>query len=125
MDTAAYIARMIGPLLVLNSVAVLLQGNGYRAMAQEFLGSRALVYLTGFMTLVLGLGIVNAWKPDWPLVLTLIGWLFVVGGAFRMLFTERAIAIGKAMLDRMPLIMTAGIIQLVVGLVLSHIGYVR
>ncbi|MDI1446881.1 hypothetical protein [Polyangium sp. 6x1] len=125
MDTSIYIARLIGPLLLVTGASVLFGGKSYRAMAKEFLGSRALIYLSGFMTLLIGLGIVNAWRSGWPIGLTILGWLFVVGGALRILSPERIVQMGTTMLDKRPGLMTgAGIVQLLVGLGLSYAGYV-
>lgn len=124
MNTSIYIARMIGPLLMVSGLAVLVGGKSYRAMAQEFLASRALIYVTGFMTLIIGLGIVNAWRPGWPIGLTVLGGLFVVGGALRMLFPERIKEMGAAMLDKPGLMMGAGMLQLLIGAGMSYAGYV-
>ena len=124
MDASIYIARVIGSLLIVSGVGALLGGNNYRAIAKEFLSSRALVYLAGFITLLIGLGIVNAWKPGWPIALTVIGALFVVSGTSRMLFTDRVIKFGQAMLDNKPWVMkVAGVIELLMGLGLVHTGH--
>ncbi|MDC3961720.1 hypothetical protein [Polyangium jinanense] len=125
MDSSIYIARLIGPLLLMSGASALFGGKSYRAMVKEFLGSRALIYLSGFMTLLIGLGIVNAWRSGWPIGLTIIGWLFVIGGALRMLFPERLVQVGTAMLDKRPGLLTgAGIVLLLLGLGLSYAGYV-
>jgi uncharacterized membrane protein HdeD (DUF308 family) len=124
MDASIYIARIIGPLLIVNSIGVLVGGKAYRAMAQEFLKSRALIYLTGFITLLIGLAIVNARTTGWPVALTAIGWLFVFGGGFRMLMPDRIAQFGTEMLDKTPwLMVAAGIVQLLIGLAVTQAGH--
>lgn len=124
MDASIYMARVIGSLLIVSGVGALLFGNNLRAVAKEFVNCRALVYLAGFMTLLIGLGVVNAWKPGWPVALTGIGWLFVVSGTLRMLFTDRVMQYGKAMLDNKPWLMSvSGIVQFLMGLSLMHTGH--
>ncbi len=123
MDASIYIARIIGPLLIVNSIGMLAGGKAYRAIAQEFLQNRALIYLAGFMTLLIGLAIVNAWTPGWPIALTAIGWLFVFGGVFRMLMPERMAQFGTEMLDKNPWLMAAaGIVHLLSGLAVMQAG---
>jgi hypothetical protein len=117
MDTSIEVARIIGPLLIVNAVGMLAGGKSYRAMAEEFVRSRALIYLAGFLAMFIGLEVVNAWKPGWPIALTVVGWLFVVGGAIRMLLPDRVMAMGTTMLDKKPELMTiSAIVQLLLGL---------
>lgn len=124
MDTSIHVARIIGPLLIVTSLGVLLGGKSYRLMTQEFLSSRALIYLSGFVTLLIGLETIVAWKPDWPIVLSVVGGLFVVGGALRMLMPERVAKMGMAMLGKSPWLMTASaIVQFLLGLGLLRIGH--
>ena len=45
------------------------------------------VYLNGTLLFVAGLAIVrahNVWTPRWPVLITLVGWVGVVGGLSRM-----------------------------------------
>lgn len=49
------------------------------------------VYMNGTLLLVAGLAIVrlhNRWVSGWPVLGTLIGWLFTLGGLSRMLFPQ-------------------------------------
>ena len=50
--------------------------------------SAHLVYLNGLLLFVAGLSIVrvhNVWTTDWPVLVTLMGWLFLLGGLIRMI----------------------------------------
>jgi uncharacterized protein YjeT (DUF2065 family) len=88
MTPAAYIARILGPVLVIVGLGLLLEGETFRAMAGEFLRSAALVYFSGVATLALGLAILNVhhhWTRDWRSVITMFGWLAVIGGILRIL----------------------------------------
>src|SRR5262249_19914566 len=81
MIASRYIARLMGPVLLAIGIGMVVgfmtEGDGYPALMKEFLGSRALIFLTGALTLVAGLAIVNAhnlWVPDWRVVVTVLGW---------------------------------------------------
>lgn len=126
MTMSLYIARLIGPLLLVNGAAILLAGKCYCTLAQEFLASRAMMLLSGFVTLFIGLGIVNThnlWRPGWPLLITLLGWLFVAGGTLRMAFPNTVRRMGTALLRRPRFITGSAIAELLLGLGLSFAGY--
>ena len=88
MTPSAYIARILGPVLVIIGLGLLLEGETFRAMAGEFLRSAALIYFSGLITLAVGLAILNVhhlWTPDWRSIITVFGWLALIGGIFRIL----------------------------------------
>ena len=100
MTPSAYIARILGPVLVIVGLGLLLEGETFRAMAGEFLRSAALVYFSGVATLALGLAILNVhhlWTRDWRSVITLFGWLCVIGGIFRILAPTLVQRIGRVL----------------------------
>jgi hypothetical protein len=54
-------------------------------------GSRdpVLIYVTGILMFVAGLAVVrahNRWVAAWPVLVTALGWLALIGGLCRMLF---------------------------------------
>ena len=58
MTTSTYLARLIGPVLLVAAVGALLNREAYKAMAQEFLRSPALIYLSGVLTMLAGVAVV-------------------------------------------------------------------
>ena len=68
MTPSTFVARILGPVLVTVGIGLLLEGDTFRTMADEFLHSAALIYLSGVITLTLGLAILNVhplWVRDW------------------------------------------------------------
>lgn len=59
--------------------------------------SPSVIYLNGTLLFVAGLSIVrvhNRWTGSWPVLVTLVGWLSILGGLVRMcapVFAQRAI----------------------------------
>ena len=47
MATSIFLAKLIGPVALALGVALLVNGAAFRAMADEFLASRALIFLSG------------------------------------------------------------------------------
>ena len=126
MDTSIFIARLIGPMLVVLSVGLLARPDTIRAAANEFIASRALIFLSGLLTLLGGLVIVNThnvWQAGWPVVITIFGWLFVIGGAVRILFPDTVMGIRDRMLKDKTFFTAVGAVEGLIGLWLCYAGY--
>jgi hypothetical protein len=128
MPTSIFLAKLMGPVLLAAAVGMLLNQAGYRAMAQEFLRSPALIYLSGLLTMLAGVAIVlnhNVWVADWRVLITIFGWLAAIGGAARIMLPSRVKIVGEAML-RKPRTMMIGVgIWLVIGAIFCFYGYLR
>ena len=126
MQTSLFLAKLIGPVLVVMGLGMLINRDSYRAMAREFLASRALIYIAGLFALVPGLALVlnhNVWAADWRVVITLFGWLATIGGIFRILFPQQVTKIGSAILDRPNYLTIAAAAVIALGLWLGYAGY--
>jgi hypothetical protein len=126
MQTSRYLAKLIGPVFVAIGIGMLVNAPHYRLMGEEFLHSYALIYLSGLLALPVGLAIVlahNVWKSDWRVVITVLGWLAVIGGVIRIVAPQAVAVIGSAMFGSLLLPVIAGIVVLVIGGLLSFKGY--
>jgi hypothetical protein len=127
MQTSRFLAQLIGPTLLVIGLGMLANRDGYRAMAHEFLQSRALIYLAGLLALVPGLAIVlrhNVWALDWRVLITVLGWLSVVGGVFRLVFPQKVTRIGERMVASRGYMLVGGGVVLLLGVILAICGYV-
>ncbi len=87
MQTSIFLAKLIGPVFVLMGIAVILDSKRFQELEREFIESEALIFLSGIITLPIGLAIVNThnvWVFDWPVVITFFGWLAIAAGIARM-----------------------------------------
>ncbi len=126
MQTSVLIARLMAPILVVTGLTTLINPRALREVGQEFLASRALIFIAGFLALLGGLAIVNThnlWTAGWPVIITIFGWLAVVGGIVRIAFPALTESIGEAMLAREAVLRAAGGIQAVLGAYLMIMGY--
>ncbi|HZP07833.1 hypothetical protein [Methyloceanibacter sp.] len=130
MTSSRYIARLMGPVLVAIGigmvVGIVTDGEGYLVLMKEFLGSRALIFLTAVLTLVAGLAIVNAhnlWVPDWRLVVTVLGWLFILRGVFALVLPALVQHLGEEVIAGHSGIIAGAAVTLALGAFLSVMGY--
>ncbi|MCP4780821.1 MAG: hypothetical protein GY877_08760 [Hyphomicrobium sp.] len=126
METSLFLAKLIGPVLIVIGLGLLVKPKDFLEMATDFLASRAMIFLAGLLTLVTGLAIVlthNVWVFNWPVVITILGWLSIAGGVFRILFPAGVQAMGASMMDKPAMMTVSGVIQIVLGLWLCYAGY--
>jgi len=126
MTASTFIARILGPVLVMIGIGLLLEGDNFRAMADEFLHSTALIYLSGGITLALGLAMLNVhhvWARDWRVLVTIFGWLFLIGGIFRLLAPSLVQRIGESLIAHHRWPLAGAIVTLSLGGFLTVMGY--
>jgi hypothetical protein len=128
MTTSRTIAGLIGPTLAAGAAAVLLNLGAWPALAGRAFRDPALIFESGFPVFVAGLAIVrahNRWAGGWPLFVTVLGWLAVLGGLSRILFPIRLADIAVPLVQRTGVLATVAVVLLVVGVFLSFKGYGR
>ncbi len=126
MQTSIFLARLLGPLLVLAAVALLTNPRMFRTVTQDVIGSVTSLFMLGSIEVVAGLAIVlthNVWVADWRLLITLIGWLLLIRGAARILLTERFARFAGKAVSGGRLFQVAGVVLAVFGLVFCYFGY--
>jgi hypothetical protein len=126
METSIFLARLIGPMLGVMGLGLVIDPRGFQTLANEFVGSRALIFLAGLLAFVPGLAVVlahNVWVADWPVIITALGWLALVGGAFRILMPRQVARIARGILGRNELVRGAGVMTILIGTLLMVFGF--
>jgi hypothetical protein len=128
MPTSIFIAKLIGPILLVAGIAMLINRKQLDALAQELLRSHVLLLLLGLVDLSVGLAIVlthNVWVADWRLIITLLGWLLIVRGTVRCLIPEQVKPLATKVLKNANAVTASLAVTAALGLVLSYFGYAR
>jgi hypothetical protein len=126
MSTSLFLARLIGPVMLVVGLAVFANQRGFREMAEEFLASRALMFLAGLVIMPAGLAIVlthNVWTADWRVLITIFGWLCAIGGAIRLFEPPFLVKTGRAFLGQTTFTPIAAAIWVALGLLFCFFGY--
>ena len=130
MTTSRYIARLMGPVLLLIGIGMIMgmltEGEGYSSLMKEFIGSRALIFITGALALVAGLAVVNAhnlWVPEWRVIVTILGWLLIVRGIMNLVFPATVQTLGDRMIASHAGVLAGAAFTIVLGAILSIMGY--
>lgn len=126
MDTSLDFARVMGPVMMIMGLSLALNRDAITKMARDFMKSPALVFLAGFLTLLLGMIIVafhNVWVAGWPVLITLFGWVMIAAGIVRMNFAERLKKMGEGMLGSDAVMYGAAILYTVIGAILTWVSW--
>jgi hypothetical protein len=120
------IAAFLGPTLVALGASTLVNLGRLPSLVEQVAREPALIMVSGMLLFVAGLAIVRAhhhWRRDWSILVTLLGWLSLLGGLARILVPFQ-LADAMVGLGDQPLVdACAGIVVLVVGAFLSYKGY--
>ncbi len=105
MQRSILLAKLIGPPFLAIALGLFLNRNTYWGMIDEVIRhpspiGNMLIYLSGLLSLLGGLAIVNAhpsWTRDWRVIITIIGWLMLIGGIVRIVLPNIGLKIGSAL----------------------------
>jgi hypothetical protein len=130
MTNSTLISRLMGPILLFMGIgaAIGLLGEfpeSYVGMLRE-LNNQSATIILGIFAFLAGLAIVNThnlWVSDWRVIITILGWLAIVRGALSLLFPNKMYGIGEAILASRSASMIGVVIILVLGGILSWMGY--
>jgi hypothetical protein len=125
MQTSKTIAALLGPTLLVGALSVLLN---WPSLFEQAIKDPALIMLSGFMLLPAGLAIVNFHNrrtSGWPILVTILGWLFVLGGFLRIVFPTQLSEIGLKMTQSSGSMPVLAVIFGALGAFLSYKAYSR
>ncbi len=128
MQPAVFIAKLTGPALVVIGVGVLLNEPNYSAMITEATHSPTIIYLSGLLSLLPGLAILNVyrmWTADWRVVITILGWLLAIGGIVRIVLPQFTTTLATTLYSTSASLTVFAVFVLVLGGYLSFEGYRR
>ncbi len=95
------------------------------AMIDELENSKTLFWFMGFVTVVLGsvtLGFYSTWTFDWPVIITIIGWMMLLKGMLIMLFPATWVPLYKKF-HLNGMVTVSGAIAIIVGIILLYEGF--
>lgn len=126
MAMSKTIAGLIGPTLVALAAALFINIDSIPALVEPVSHDPALVLVSGVLSFVAGLAIVrvhNHWGGGWAIVVTILGWLLLVGGLIRMLFPVSLSGMAANLAKNTGLIAVEAIVLLAIGAFLSYKAY--
>ena len=126
MNVQAFVAQFWGWLTLTVALILFVRPKVLHDVKRLIVENRAFGLAYGLMSLILGITSVllhNVWELNWHVVITIFGWLAVIGGTARMLFPETVVGISARMLKEKTWLTVAGAAEGLLGLWLCYVGY--
>ena len=128
MPNSKLIAALIGPTLVAVALAMLFNLSFVPALARQVSEAPALNFLSGLLLFVAGLAIVrahNIWQAGWEVLVTVCGWLALIGGLSRLLFPFQFAGFVSGLSESTRAVIAILLVLMALGFVLSIKGWQR
>lgn len=126
MSNSQFIASLIGPVLLAISASLLMNRDAFLdALKHISKNDMLLIFFAGITLLIAGIAIVrvhDVWT-GWPTVVTLMGWLAIFGGVFRILFAPRMEGMVRKVADNPALLNVSIAVSVLLGLFLTGKGF--
>lgn len=126
MELSIFLAKVLGLYMTVLSIGLLMNAKKLRSNLIDFMDSPPLLLVSGVVALMVGLLIVishNLWVPDWRVLITIIGWLALTKGLVLIMFPQSTVNISKKWLQNNMLYYTTMVIDLLLGIYLTYIGF--
>lgn len=125
-QTSKLIAGFLGPALAAMGPALILNDTLRTALLLELPHNLGLIFIAGLLALIAGIAIVrvhNHWSNDWTVIVTIFGWLAILGGLVRMWMPQLAIPIAERLATDPTIILVAASVMTALGAFLSYKAY--
>lgn len=126
MAHSRLIAGFIGPVLAAMGIAMLVNRELFPIIIDQISHDYGLIVVSGLLSLVAGIAIVrvhNVWSGGWRVIVTLFGWLAIVGGLARMWVPQMAGPIANSFTASPAPLAIAGAALIALGGFLSYKAY--
>jgi len=120
MNTSIAIAQVLGTVLAVMGLSAIIDRKAVSAALEKATQDRGFLWLWSFLFLTMGAVVVamnNVWTSGLPLLITILGWLTIIKGAFLLLLPVPAMALYR-WCNKDGVLIFGGIVAFLLGLVL-------
>ena len=122
MDISVVIAQALGIFFVVAGIAMIVSSKSVVTAIGQSVENKGLLFVWGLLALLVGAVVVvlnNAWTSGLPLIITILGWLAVVKGAFILIFPGAAVSLYRKF-NKSGMIAFCGVVALLIGIALLY-----
>lgn len=119
------LARFLGIFFLIWGLAALVNHERWHGAIDELVKSKMMQLIAALIPLILGsffVAVHNVWVKNWTVSITIMGWLFLLGGIFRALMTVKWIECVTKMKNKVNFGI-AGVIIAGIGVFFLYFGY--
>ena len=128
MDVSKFLSKVLGLYLIIVSIMMITNMQQFTANVTSLINNNAAMFLTGFVTLILGLLMVvshNVWQWNWRVIITLFSWIVLLKGLSLLLYPQFIDKTTVLFVKNADAAYIAGAFDFVLGVVLCNFGFKR
>ncbi len=122
MEVSILVARIISAIYVTGGIAIIMGQLNFNDVVEDINRSPSLSFFSGALGTTFGVILVsvhNTWRLDWTVLITIIGWAMLVGGATVILLPKTL----TYMLKYYKHSPAWGVFMIVVGIIFGYLGF--
>jgi len=126
--TDAQIFQIIGGAYAAAGLGIIVNTDFYEKLTDGFMDNPAVVFVSAIMVSILGFLLVtfhNVWVTDWPVIITVFGYLALIKGIIMLAFPRAYIAISKKIEKKIRHLRFYAVLIFIIGLGLMYLGFVK
>ena len=123
MELSILIAKIISVIYISSGIAVLIGTINFNDIVNDFEKSPALTFVAGSVGIFIGIiliGYHNIWVKNWSVLITIISWLFLIGGVI-VVIIPKSLSYYKGFFKSSRL---WGIFMIIFGMVIGYFGFI-
>lgn len=124
MNNSIAITQVLGAIFAIMGLSVVIDRKNLSVALDKVSEDRGFLWLWGFLILTMGAVIIvmnNVWTSGLPLLITILGWLTLIKGAFLLLLPIPAISLYRKC-NKDSVLVFGGIVAFILGLVLLYLS---
>ncbi len=124
MELSILVARILSVIYISTGIAVILGTVDLNEIVQGLIRSPALTFIAAAVAIAGGLILVdqhNLWVKDWRVIITLVSWMFLLGGVVVVVYPKFLLIYNEALKNSRLL----GSFMLSFGLILGYFGFLK
>ncbi len=124
MELSTLVAKVIAVIYISGGIAVLIGKINFNNIAEDFDKSPALTFAAGSLGIIIGMVLVehhNNWVKNWTVLITIIGWAFLIGGLIVVVFPKSLSFFSKYYKHSF----VWGLLMICFGLLFGYFGFVK
>lgn len=128
MDISIFLAKALGIYLLIVSSGMLVNSQNIKPILKDFLNNLPLLYLGGFIALIVGILIItshNIWVGDWRVLITIIGWMSFIKGTWLVVAPQVGHRLTAKWMQSHTAYVVTSLFDLAIGAYLYYAGCVH
>lgn len=120
------IFQLIGVIYLAVGIGIILFPEFYNKVMAGFMDNPTTQYMGGMFAMIAGFLLVrfhNVWVKDWPVIITIIGWIALVKGTLLIVLPKPFMEMSRKFLSTTSMLTIWAIVAIILGLLCCWLGF--